>query len=112
MADEDWSTVLILKAAGKRNACVFYTHLSVEKSLKALIAETSGAVPPLSHDLVFLASRIHLDMPATVKTLLGRLSRQGNLARYAQPDHYAEDYCATLIADADEAIRWLRQKLS
>jgi HEPN domain-containing protein len=114
MADEDWTAAQLLLRNRFGRQAVFYTHLSVEKLLKGLIAETLGPIPiPYSHNLTELARAARATTPTTVLAFLGRLSPHCVLARYETSQGvYTIDYCEELLAPAGEAIQWLRQLLN
>ena len=54
-AEEAWKTVTILLRSRQYVHALFFTHLALEKFLKAIVLERRGTVPPPVHDLVYLA---------------------------------------------------------
>ena len=55
-AEKDWKTAKGLFNKVKRyDACLFFCHLVLEKSLKYLIIQKTGKLPPHSHKLLRLA---------------------------------------------------------
>ncbi len=53
---------------------VFLCHLAIEKSLKAVIAEATGEIPPRSHDLTFLAKRTGVELPSEHLSFVGKIN--------------------------------------
>src|SRR5947209_8107285 len=113
MAEEDWAAAQMLLRNRFGRQAVFYTHLSAEKLLKGLIAESLGPVPvPYTHNLPDLVRVSGAAIPATITAFLDRLSPHCILARYeASPAVYTMEYCEELLVPAEEAISWLRRLL-
>src|SRR4051794_38837535 len=113
MADEDWAAARVLLDAGLRRSTVFHVHLTVEKTLKALVWEATGAQPPKIHHLMILARLAGLDLPPLVDGFLGTLNREGIEARYAQtPAPYPIEFCERMMTTAGEVLPWLRQRVT
>ena len=114
MAEEDWAVAQLLLQSRFGRQAVFYTHLSVEKLLKGLIAESRGPIVILfTHNLPELAQVMDHAIPATIAAFLVRLSPHCVGARYeASVSVYTIEYCEELLAPAREAISWLRQLLN
>lgn len=64
--------------------CVFMCHLSIEKALKALYAKKLGKNPSKTHNLVYLAQNIHLDLPEQIKEFLEMLDDVSVPTRYPE----------------------------
>ncbi len=64
--------------------CVFMCHLSIEKALKALYAKKLGKNPSKTHNLVYLAQSIHLDLPEQIKEFLEMLDDVSVPTRYPE----------------------------
>ena len=65
-ARDDWKTAEYLLDGNRYGACLFFTHLAVEKLLKGLILVQTDDAPPYSHDLVHLAKASGLQMPEDI----------------------------------------------
>jgi HEPN domain-containing protein len=57
-ADDDWETAEALYKSKKFAHCLFFGHLALEKSLKALFIYQKDSVPPITHDVLLLAKKI------------------------------------------------------
>lgn len=57
-SENDFETAEILISNQKFIQGLFFCHLCIEKILKALIVKETRQIPPRSHDLFYLASRI------------------------------------------------------
>ena len=114
-AESDASAARILLTNGFYSQAVFYTHLSVEKALKALVLERLDLVPPPhTHNLVALLSLAVDARPDWVHDFLATLSPESVQPRYAMPpddDVYTAEVASVLLDGAGEATQWLRQHL-
>ena len=83
-ANNDYDTIKILFDGEKYTWSLFVGHLAIEKLLKALYAKNNKSTPyaPKSHDLVFLASKIPLDLTMEQKNLLSTITRFNLDGRY------------------------------
>jgi HEPN domain-containing protein len=55
-AKRSWETAQDLFKLNRRDACLFFCHLSLEKILKSLIVKHAQKTPPYIHDLAKLAN--------------------------------------------------------
>ena len=62
---------------------LFFTHLAVEKNLKAHVIINTEDVPPRIHDLLRLADLAGLTFPDSQRTFLARLQRYCIEGRYS-----------------------------
>ncbi len=53
---------------------VFMCHLSIEKALKGLYANTLGEMPPKTHNLIYLAEKTGADLPDILADFLVTLN--------------------------------------
>ncbi|HCM81858.1 TPA: DNA-binding protein [Patescibacteria group bacterium] len=56
-ADDDWETAEALYKSKKFAYCLFFSHLALEKSFKALFISQKDTVPPITHDVLLLAKK-------------------------------------------------------
>jgi len=111
-ADEDLAAARDMVARGHVRHGLFFLHLAVEKTLKGLLVQNKGTVPPKSHDLVQLAERAGVDVPDDTSRLMLRIARYCLEGRY--PDSWIgppdKATATALLADGEELLRWLDQK--
>jgi HEPN domain-containing protein len=114
-ANYDMETAEAMFSSGRYIYAVFMTHLAVEKTLKGLYHDCLGEVPPKTHNLVVLATRIGMDIPpdmAAVMVLLNQAqigSRYPNTLQEAQ-DKYTRERTHELLDKAKELKRWLETR--
>lgn len=101
MGGEFWSEAL------------FWTHLAVEKALKAHVVKETRAVPPYIHNLVRLAEIAALPLAPEQIQLCKDLSLYQRLCRYEdqaipEPD---KAVAVRLVEKSEEIRRWLLDRL-
>ena len=117
LAEYDLETAEAMLKARRYLYVGFMCHQTVEKTLKALIAQ-GGALPPKIHALVRLAGIAGLidSLSEEQKTLLNELLPLHIEARYpSQKDKLAlsltDDYCAGLIKRTEGFLSWIKGQL-
>lgn len=68
----------------KFHHALFFCHLAVEKALKSRYIATHNSLPPYTHDLALLASRIPMALTAEQQRSLAQLSAFNIAARYEE----------------------------
>jgi HEPN domain-containing protein len=94
---------------------LFFGHLALEKTLKALVVKGTQAHAPYTHSLTLLASKTSLDFPDSVLDQLAEYTEFHLESRY--PDERKEFYEKCTEEFAQEKLRemenlytWLIQK--
>ena len=85
-ATEALDTADFLLAGGRSNFALFFAHLALEKMLKALVVERSHEMAPKTHDLLLLARRAELALPAELALVLGQFQVYCMAGRYPDVD--------------------------
>ena len=118
-SDDDYETMLYMKAGKKNKWCLFMGQLVIEKLLKALYAKKNKSAPhaPKSHDLLYLANKIGLETTENQKILLDKISDFNINARYDvyKKEFYAkctDDYTEKELENIEEVRKWLRELLT
>ena len=117
-SDEDFVTMEILYKNSQNTWCLYIGQLVIEKLLKALYAKKNKNAPyaPKSHDLLYLAEKIEIELNDRQKTLLDIITRFNIEARY---DDYKEsfrrnctqEYTKEQIKNIKEVREWLKNLL-
>ena len=117
-ADEDYITMKVLYKNKQNTWCLYIGQLIIEKLLKALYAKNNKNAPyaPKSHDLLYLAEKIQLELTKPQKILLDTITKFNLEARY---DDYKEsfsqsctnEYTAKQIKNIKEVREWLKNLL-
>lgn len=95
---------------------LFFGHLTLEKTLKALIVKTTGEHAPYSHSLTFLASKAGIDIPEAIIDQLAEYMEFHLEARYPDDrktfyDKCNEDFSHKKFSEIKDVYTWLIRKL-
>jgi len=119
LADYDLETGRAMLASGRLLYVAFMCHQTVEKALKALYADRRRATPPRIHGLVALAQKAgaHAEMSPAQQDCLEALDPMNIECRYPAEKGkllaaLTPASCGTMLAETEELLAWLRQKLS
>ena len=117
-ANEDYDTMLYMKAGKKNTWSLFMGQMVIEKLLKALYAKNNVSEPfaPKSHDLLYLAQKINLTVTELQKLYLNEITRFNLNSRY---DDYkrefynkcTDEYTEEQINKIEEVKQWLEKLL-
>jgi HEPN domain-containing protein len=95
---------------------LFFGHLALEKTLKALVVKATRAHAPYTHSLTLLASKTAVDIPESTLDGLAEYTEFHLESRY--PDEKKEFYekCTEQFAqekfrEMEDLHKWLMQKL-
>lgn len=119
MAEYDLETARAMLVTKRYLYVAFMCHQTIEKALKAVIAQTDGnAEPPKVHNLVRLAELSNLSelLSPPRKKFISILSPMNIEARYtAYKDEIAaglsEQKCTELIKETEDLFSWIKQRL-
>lgn len=116
-SDYDFDTAEVMYGSGRYIYAVFLCHLAIEKALKGLLYEQGRALPPKSHSLVLLLTKLDVRPPDPLGKVIVKLSEASIPTRY--PDDLAKvqrDYSAGvvrgLLDSGQEVIAWIKNQLS
>lgn len=118
-SEEDYNVMNVLYNNKKNSYCLFFGHLVIEKLLKALYAKKnkSAAYAPKSHDLLYLAEKIGLELTERQEDLLDIITKFNMSARY---DDYkrefsakcTDEYTLEQIKNIEEVRIWLKKLIT
>ncbi len=113
IAEDDFAAARDLLATGHFGHVAVSCQQSLEKTVKGLLVEKTGELPPRTHDLLRLARLLGLDLSADHEQLLADLTALYLGVRY--PDMgapaLAEHEAAGLMAATGEVRQWLLSRL-
>jgi len=115
-AKRDWETVQILFDNKKYDQALFYCHLFLEKTLKAVFLKKQKKIPPYTHKLTRLALLAELDLTSSQKDQLDEITTFNLEARY---DDYksrfykkaTKDYAKNYLIIANNLSQWLLKQI-
>ena len=118
LCDDDLITAKLLLEKRRLLHMGFFCHMIVEKSLKAVVADRTGEIPPKIHDLPKLADRGGLwdSLSELQKALFKTLIPLQIEARYPEYKEKINEtltagLCEQLLKDTEEFLCWIKQQL-
>lgn len=114
-ADYDLETAEELFERRRYMYVIFLSHLALEKALKGLYAKAMGMDAPKTHNLMYLAASIKLEIDAERQGFLQELSDLSIYTRYPyelsqiQKEFKAEN-TKELLMRSTEALAWLKRQ--
>src|SRR3989344_1141822 len=114
-AERDWQTAKDLFKTAHYDACLFFCHLALEKSLKGLVALATNEPAPYVHDLERLARFAKLPLSEKQKenlliittfNIAGRYQDEKNLLYKKATKAYTEKY----VNITENLFLWLKQQ--
>ena len=81
-ADDDWKVAKHLFERGDYSYSLFFGHLTIEKSIKAIYVDRLNDNPPFTHRLVYLAEITSLELTEDILKLLETVTDFNLEARY------------------------------
>ena len=113
-SNEDYDTMMYMKAGKKNTWCLFMGQMVIEKLLKALYAKNNVSAPhaPKTHDLLYLAEKMNLEVTEKQANDLVEITKFNLNTRY---DDYkkkfynkcTDEYTEEQIKKIEEVKLWL-----
>ena len=113
-AEEDWQVAGELLANQRIRHGLFFAHLALEKTLKALVCKRTQDLAPRLHNLVRLAELAELELSQDQVDVLAEMNAFNIEGRYPElllpePDLVEAQ---EMIIRSEEVMRWLKRQLS
>jgi len=112
-ADYDIDNAEFMFKNGRYIYTIFMCHLSIEKALKGLYIQKTGKLPPKTHNLLYLAERINIQLPDNLYDSIFTLNKLSVPTRY--PDDlqrmlkdYNEERTRDIIERGKEVLQWVK----
>ena len=116
-ADEDYDTMLYMKAGKKNTWCLFMGHLVIEKLLKGLYAKNNPDDPiaPKIHNLILLSQKANLEVPTEIREKIQTINTFNISARYDDykrtfDEKCTDDYTSEQVKNIEEVRKWLKEQ--
>ncbi len=113
-SEYDIETAEHMLKSGRYVYVVFMCHLSVEKLLKGLVAETQEDLPPKTHNLRYLVKLSKIEIPEEHATILDILNTASIPTRYPEDmekllKKFSKEVVKNYFNKTKELRKWLRQ---
>ncbi len=116
-ADEDYDTMLYMKAGKKNTWCLFMGHLVIEKLLKGLYAKNNvdDPIAPKIHNLILLSQKANLEVPTEIREKIQTINTFNISARYDDykrtfDEKCTDDYTDEQVKNVEEVRKWLKEQ--
>lgn len=112
-ADYDYDTAKLMRQSGRNFYAVFMCHMAVEKALKAVVFQKTGDVPPKTHNLFWLLSKIAVKPSQSIGEFIIKLNEANVATRYPEAlsemiKIYNDTITDSIIAQTLEVLSWTK----
>ncbi|MFO8062292.1 MAG: HEPN domain-containing protein [bacterium] len=112
-AEYDIKTADAMFKTGRYIYAVFMCHLSIEKYLKGKYSELNQTYSPKTHDLIFLLSRMDIEISQQNESFLEELNDISILTRYPSDltkmmKEYDKERTKTIMKKTEEVINCIK----
>jgi HEPN domain-containing protein len=116
-SDYDLETAEAMYGGERHIYAVFMCHLAIEKALKGLLYERLRDIPPKSHSLVLLLTKLEVRPPEHLGRFIVKLSEASIPTRYPEnlvkvQQDYSAEVTRELLDRGKEAVAWIKKQLS
>ncbi len=116
-SDYDMETAETMYGSGRYIYAVFMCHLALEKALKGLLYEITREIPPKTHSLVLLLTKMERRPPESIGKHIVRLSEASIPTRYPEDlakvqRDYSPSVTRAILDDGNKAIAWIKQQFA
>lgn len=112
-AAEEWELATDLFARGHTRHGLFFSHLTLEKIIKAHVCKKTSDIAPKDHNLVRLIEKAMLPLSEEDRSFLSGMTRFNVEGRY--PDSYEELPSAESVdnirKESERVYKWLLEQL-
>ena len=109
----DLQTAEAMLGSGRHIYVVFMCHIAIEKMLKAVAAQVTKAVPPKTHNLIYLLKLGNVQLDQDMLDFIARLNNASLVTRYPEDfsqlvTAYPADVAVQYLEKTREVIAWLK----
>ena len=113
-AEYDLKSAAALFSAKRYIYVVFLCHLAIEKTLKAVLAETTGDMPPYTHNLNKLLDLAGIKLPEEHRAFMDKVNLQSVPTRYPEDfnqisKELGKETVSDFLKSTRGLIRWLKR---
>lgn len=115
-AEYDIETANIMLSGGRYIYAVFMAHLAIEKTLKGIWAFKLKEDAPKTHNLVYLYSKLSLELPEDIQKIIDELNHVSIPTRYPETldklfNNFPKDRTESIILNSKKALSWLKNQI-
>jgi HEPN domain-containing protein len=115
-AEYDLETAEHMLNTGRYIYTVFMCHLSIEKGLKAKIAEITNKTPPKTHDLKYLMGLTELNPSEKTDKFVAEISNLSVVTRYPSDfqkmkKDFSRKRVKIILIKTKEVFQWIKKSI-
>lgn len=115
-ADYDLDTADFMFKGKRYIYAGFICHLSIEKALKGLYQERLNKIPPKTHNLIYLAKKVNIEIPEDIGRFIVKLNQASILTRYPEDltllkSEYTQSIVKEILSKTKEVLTWIKTLL-
>ena len=113
-AEYDLQTAGTMLSAGRYIYVIFMCHLSIEKMLKAIVAEVTKKAPPKTHNLIYLIKLAGIHFPQELFDFVTKINNASIVTRYPEDfskllEAYPKEITEEYFAKTKEVVKCLKE---
>lgn len=113
-SEYDLATAKYMLETGRYMYVIFMCHMSIEKMLKAIVAEVTDKVPPKTHNLIYLLKLSNIHIPQDLLDFIAKINNVSVVTRYPEDfkkliESYPASVAKEYFENTGKALQWLRQ---
>ncbi|MBI4714341.1 MAG: HEPN domain-containing protein [Nitrospirae bacterium] len=113
-AEYDLATANHMLETGRFVYVVFMCHLSIEKILKAIAAETTATIPPKTHNLLYLIKLTGVNLPEDLFEFVSKINNASIVTRYPEDfskllEAYPKEIVKEYLEKTKGVVGWLKR---
>ena len=110
----DLQTAESMLASGRYIYVVFMCHISIEKLLKAIVAEATKRFPPKTHNLIYLVKIADVHLPQELFDFVTKINNASIVTRYPEDfskllEVYPKEVTEGYLAKTKEVVQCLKE---
>jgi len=114
-SDYDMDTAKYMFNGGRYAYAVFICHLAVEKALKGLYHQRTCEMPPRTHNLVYLLTKLGIKPEKRMAKSIAILNQANIATRYPESlevlqKNYTKAVTSNIIKESEGIIRWIKEQ--
>ncbi|OQX80910.1 MAG: hypothetical protein B6D56_03700 [Candidatus Omnitrophica bacterium 4484_70.1] len=115
-AEYDLQTAESMLNSGRYIYVVFMCHLSIEKMLKAIVAEVTKQIPPKTHNLIYLMKLGKVQLTQELFDFVTKINNASIVTRYPEDfskllDAYPKEIAQDYLNKSKEVVQCLKEDL-
>jgi len=112
-SEYDLQTAASMFESGRYIYVVFMCHISIEKMLKAIVAEATQNIPPKTHNLIYLIKLGEVNLPPDLFDFVAKLNNASLITRYPEDfrkllEVFPQDIAKEYLMTTQRVIEWLK----